>query len=199
MKIKPQAFVFIGRSGCGKGTQAKSLQEYIKEINPDKNLLYIQTGAEFREFIKGGNYTQNLSKQVYNNGGLQPEFLAVAMWLNVLVHKYKGDEHIIFDGTPRKYHEAGTLDSIFSFYGFGKPYIINVNISKVESIKRLLARKRADDTREEIEKRLQWYETDVVPTINFYRDNPNYHFLEIDGERTPEEIHADIIERLQFV
>ncbi len=198
MNIKPQAFIFVGRSGCGKGTQAELVSEYLKKIDPDRDRLYIQTGAEFREFIKGNNYTQNLSRKAYETGGLQPEFLATSMWLNVLVDKYKGNEHLIFDGTPRKYHEAGTLDSVFRFYGFGKPYVVNVNISAKESRNRLLARKRVDDTDKEIKKRLEWYETDVVPAINFYRDNSNYHFLEVDGERPIEEVHEDILSRLKI-
>ena len=196
--IKPQALIFVGRSGCGKGTQAELVCEYLKEIDSKRDQLYIQTGAEFREFIKGNSYTQKLSKEAYDIGGLQPEFLAASMWLNVLVKRYKGDEHLIFDGTPRKYHEAGTLDSVFKFYGFGKPYVINVNISGVESKRRLLARKRIDDTENEIKKRLEWYETDVVPAINFYRDNSNYHFLEVDGERPIEEVHEDILSRLKI-
>lgn len=194
--MNPKSFIFIGRSGCGKGTQAKLLSDYLKKIDPEKDILYIQTGAEFREFIKGHSHTQKLSKEIYDKGGLQPEFLAVSMWLNVLVNKYHGNEYLIFDGTPRKYHEAGTLDSIFSFYGLDKPYVMNVEISKEESMKRLLARKRIDDTEEEIKKRLEWYETDVVPAVNFYRNNPNYHFFEINGERSSEDIHKDIISKI---
>ena len=55
-----------------------------------------------------------------------------------------------------------------------------------------------DDTEEEIKKRLEWYETDVVPAINFYRDNPKYHFLEVDGERAVEEINEEILSRLKL-
>ena len=194
--IKPQAFILIGRSGCGKGTQGKLIQDYLKKIDSNRELLYIQTGAEFRNFIKEEGYTQGLSNKVYENGELQPEFLAAAMWLNVLIREFKGDEHIIFDGTPRKFHEAGTLDSIFDFYGFGKPYVLNIVISREESMKRLLSRKRMDDIKGEIEKRLDWYESDVVPAINFYKTNTKYNYLEIDGERSIEDINKDIISRL---
>jgi adenylate kinase family enzyme len=194
--IKPQAFILIGRSGCGKGTQGKLIQDYLKKIDSDRELLYIQTGAEFRNFIKETGYTQSLSKKVYDNGDLQPEFLAAAMWLNVLIREFKGNEHIIFDGTPRKFHEAGTLDSIFDFYGFDRPYVLNIVISREESVKRLLLRKRIDDIKEEIEKRLNWYESDVVPAINFYKNNKRYNYLEIDGEKSVEDINKDIISRL---
>ncbi len=191
-----QSFVFIGRSGCGKGTQIEMLMDVLKKKDPKHEILYIYTGKEFREFIKGDTKTQKLTKQVYENGGLMPEFLTVHMWVRPLVENYNGNQHIIFDGTPRKFHEAGVLHSMFGFYKLDKPWVVNIGISEEEAVKRLLKRKRLDDTEKDIRKRLSWYETDVAPTIEFYRDNPNYNFLYVDGERSPEEIHADIVKRL---
>ena len=197
--LKPQALVFIGRSGSGKGTQADMLMKKMKELDSSRDTLYIYSGQEFRKFIQGSSYTAKKSNEYYISGKLQPEFLAVRMWVDVLTEKYNGSDHVIFDGTPRKPHEAGVLDSIFDFYDFEKPVIIDLKIRPEESLRRLLARKRLDDNEDDIRKRLNWYETDVVPTIEHYRDNPRYHFMEIDGERTPEEIHADIVKRMGLV
>ena len=194
--MTPQAFIFIGRSGCGKGTQVELLKQALKKADPSRDILYIQTGQGFRDFIKGETFTQKKSREIYEAGGLQPEFLAVNMWERPLIDGYNGDEHIIFDGTPRKYHEAGVLDSVFSFYDMKTVWVINVDISPEESLKRLLLRKRFDDNTEEIKKRLAWYETDVAPAVEFFRTNPNYKFLKIDGERSVEAIHADIVKRL---
>ena len=194
--MKPQAFIFIGRSGCGKGTQVKLLNDYLKRIDPTRDVLYIETGKGFRDFIKGDSFTQKKSRELYESGQLQPEFLAIFMWEHPLIEGYKGDQHIVFDGTPRKYHEAGALDSIFSFYGIETVWAVNVDISRAESKKRLLLRKRFDDTDDDIEKRLNWYETDVAPAVEYYRTNPNYKFLKIDGERPIEAIHADVVKQL---
>lgn len=193
-----QTFIFIGRSGCGKGTQAKLLSDYLKKMDPNRDVLYIQSGAEFREFVKGQSATQKRAKDIQDVGGLQPEFLAIYMWVNVLVNQYKENEHIIMDGMPRKFHEAGVLDSIFDFYKIQRPCVINIDISKDISIDRMLARKRSDDTREDIEERLSWYETDVVPAIGYYQDNKNYRFIKLDGERPIEEIHKDIVGHLNI-
>ncbi|MDO8430507.1 MAG: nucleoside monophosphate kinase [Candidatus Taylorbacteria bacterium] len=194
--MNQKSFIFIGRSGCGKGTQAKLLSDYLKKIDPTRDVLYIQTGEHFREFIKGPSYTQKISRAIYDVGGLQPEFLAVFMWANVFVNKFTKNEHIIMDGTPRKLHEAGVLDSAFKFYGLEKPIVINIDISKNESIDRLMARKRFDDNREDIEMRLSWYETDVVPALEYYKNNKNYQYVSLDGNRSIEEIHKDIISLL---
>jgi len=194
--MKPQLFIFIGRSGCGKGTQIKMLAEVLQKRDPEHGILLIQTGEEFRHFIEGNSLTQNKTKEIYKVGGLMPEFLTAAMWTKPLIEKYTGNEHIFFDGTPRRYHEAGVLDSVVDFYGLGKPWVIDIHISPEEATKRLLMRKRMDDTVEDIKKRLGWYDTYVVPTINYYRDNRDYQFLEIDGERPMEAIHADIVQKL---
>ncbi len=192
-----KSFIFIGRSGCGKGTQTKLLSDYLKKIDT-KKVLYIQTGNEIREFIKGSSETQKMSKEIYDKGGLQPEFIAVYMWIKVLVENYTVNEHIIFDGTPRRLHEAGVLNSIFPFYGGQKPYIVFINVSKQESIKRLIARGRFDDNMQDIEERLSWFETEVEPAIDYYRNNQNYIFLDIDGMRSVDEIHKDIVSRIDL-
>jgi len=173
MLRKPQAFIFIGRSGCGKGTQIDLLKQSLTKADPDCKILHIQTGQGFREFIKGETFTQKKSRMLYETGQLQPEFLAIQMWERPLLEGYSGGEHVILDGTPRKYHEAGVLDSIFGFYGFEGAWVINVEISPAESLKRLLLRKRQDDDEDGIKKRLAWYETDVAPAVEFYRANRN--------------------------
>lgn len=193
-----KGFIFIGRSGCGKGTQAKLLSDFIEKNDPGKKVLYVQAGSEFREFIKGNLETQKLCKVLYDEGGIQPEFLATYMWTNTLINKYEKDNHIIFDGAPRRYHEAGVMNSIFDFYKIKTPTLIHIDISKDEAVRRLLARRRIDDSEEQIEKRLSWYEIEVVPTLEYYKNNPGYDFISIDGERPVEDIYKTLIEKLNL-
>lgn len=196
--MKPQCFIFIGASGCGKGTQVEKLMDYLKSKDSNIPILYIQTGAEFRNFVQGDSYTQKLAREILEKGGLQPEFVTVHQWIKVMIEKYTGKEHIIFDGTPRKHHEAGILNSIIDFYGLEKPHVIHMQVSIEEATKRLLDRKRADDTEEDIRNRLSWFETDVKPTIDYFRDNPSYTFIEVNGEGSVEGIHDDIVSHLSF-
>jgi len=194
--MKPQSFIFVGRSGSGKGTQAALLMDVLKKANPNRGVIYIQTGDELRKFIRGKSYTEKVTKELYDSGGLMPEFIMVYQWVRALVDNYTGAEHLVLDGTPRKPIEAKMLDSVFTFFKREKPWVINIEVDPEASFKRLLGRKRFDDNEEEIRKRLSWYETDVAPTIDHYRDNPDYNLLKIDGERSVEEIHADIVKKL---
>ena len=193
MELK--TFIFIGRSGSGKGTQARLLQEHLKDIDPDTPVFYEETGARFREFLKEDTYTSRLSREIHEAGDLQPSFLAIRIWAEELRKNLKGNEHLIFDGTPRQLQEAHILENALDFYKREDVYIILPNVSREWSEKRLLERGRSDDDLEEIKKRLDWYDEKVTPAIEYYKSNPRYKFLDIKGERTIKEIHDEIKEK----
>lgn len=190
--------IFIGRSGCGKGTQADLLVEAIKKNDPNRHVLYVETGENFRNFLKQSSHSSQLSRDIYKRGELQPEFLAVRMWADALVTYMNGNEHVVLDGTPRKQREAMVLDSAFQFYSREKPFVIHLDVSEAWSRERLAGRGRADDVNEEeVAKRLAWFETDVKPAIEWYRtEAQGYTLLEINGERPIEDIHEDITQAI---
>ncbi|NQV87984.1 MAG: nucleoside monophosphate kinase [Parcubacteria group bacterium] len=196
--MNPQTFIFIGRSGCGKGTQADLLTAHLCEHDNLCKTLHIETGSFLREFVKGDSYTQKLSKKILDEGALMPESVMVALWENYLFDNYTGKENLIFDGAPRKLHEAQLLDSALKFYSIKKPNIIYMNVSREWSEKRLLGRARKDDKPEVIERRLDWFDSEVMPTVNFYKNNSDYNFLDINGEQTIEEVNKEIIAKLKI-
>jgi adenylate kinase family enzyme len=196
--MEKQTFIFMGRSGCGKGTQADLLQEFLKKNDSEREILYIETGKRFRSFISQDSYSSQISRSMMEKGVLQPEFLAIYTWTGALIEGMKEDEHLIIDGTPRKLHEAEVLDTALQFYKRGKPHFIFMNVSREWSEERLKNRGRGDDAVELIQKRSDWYDTDVVPAINYFRDNSNFHFLDINGEQTIEEVHQEILIKLQI-
>jgi adenylate kinase len=140
-----------------------------------------------------------LAKKVVDSGDLMPDFMPVHLWSNILTEKFTGNENLIFDGTPRKLSEAKVFDSIFPFYSLDNPWVIHLNIEHSESAKRLSLRAvqagRVDDGKEAIEERKKAFEQDVEPVIEWYRVNPKVLFLDINGNRPVEEIHADIVKK----
>jgi adenylate kinase len=193
----PKAFIFIGRSGCGKGTQADLLMAHLCRAG-DKlcKTVHIESGALLREFAKGDNYTQNKIKDVLGGGVLVPESIIVALWTDYLIANFTGTENLVFDGTPRKLHEAQLLDNALQFYGIEKPVVVYVNVSRAWSEKRLEGRARKDDTPEAIARRLAWFETEVVKTIDFYRNSNYYNFIDINGEQPIEDVQNEILAKL---
>jgi len=192
-----KTFIFIGRSGCGKGTQVKLLMERLKESKEDEKIFYLQTGQHFRDFIKGEGLANKLADEIMDIGGRQPDFLAVWIWSNAFLKNVKNAEHLIIDGTPRSLNEARILDTAMKFYKREKPIIVYIDVTREWSEERLLARGRADDLEiEDIRKRLDWFEDDVLPAVSFYRENPDYDFIYVNGEQTIEEVNKEIMKKV---
>lgn len=186
--------IFIGRSGCGKGTQAHLFRNRLASQDKDHPILYVETGSFFREFIREGTYSSQLSKEKYESDERQPNFLACWMWSKVLVEELAEGMHLIFDGSPRARAEAEILTTALRFYEREKPVVIHLNVSRRWSEEKLLARGRSDDLNlAKIDKRLDWFDKDVVPAINYFKSDPFYRFIEIDGEQSIEKVHSDII------
>lgn len=195
--MNSKAFIFFGRSGCGKGTQAKLLTNYL-EKNFDNKVLYLETGAKFREFKEYDNYSSSLTMEVLDHGGLMPEFLPIWLWSDFLVKNFTGNEHLILDGTARRIDEASVLDSAVRFYKIKNPYVIYIDVSYQRSFEMMKGRGRKDDTGEYIKSRLDWFEKDVIPAIEYFEQNNLYTFLKINGEQEIEDVHKDILGKIDF-
>jgi adenylate kinase family enzyme len=201
--MAPKTFIFIGRSGCGKGTQAKLLREQLEAKDPHKQkIIYLETGPRFRDFIKGNGYSNELAAKIAESGERQPDFLAVWNWSHVLIEDLTGKEHLIIDGMPRSYEEALIFNTAMTFYQRLKPVVIYIDVSRGWSRKRLLARagieKREDDIADVIEKRLAWFERDVMPAVDFFDRHPGYQFIHVNGEQPIEKVAKDIMSRLSW-
>ncbi|MBI2100224.1 MAG: nucleoside monophosphate kinase [Candidatus Vogelbacteria bacterium] len=187
--------IFIGRSGCGKGTQAKRLIERF-----GGSTLYLETGERFRHFIAAKeNLSSRLAGEIMVKGGRQPDFLAVWNWSNFFISNLTGQEHLIIDGAPRSRPEAETMDSAFDFYSRRPVAVVYLNVSKDWATERLTERGRSDDkTSEEIAARFGWFDDKVMPAVEYYRGNQNYNFAEINGEQSVELVFAEILSKLKL-
>lgn len=193
----PITIIFAGRSGCGKGTQLKLIREYMAKKGQTEAFSSV-TGDMFRAFFNENTYTSQHSKEVTARGELQPLFLTIYLWASGLVQSFDPSKHLYIDGYPRRIEESVVVDSMLSFYGRKNVVVINFVVSPETSKKRMLSRGRADDTPENVDTRLAWYDEQVTPAIEYFRNKEGYVFFDIDAERSIEEIHADIISKLNI-
>jgi len=188
-----QTIVFIGRSGCGKGTQVEQFKNFLKN-NDEREIFHLEAGDRFRSLINEKNYTSQLAKEVADKGGLQPEFLSIWAWTDKMVHSLRKDEHLMIDGTPRRLSEAKILESVFEFLNRTEVNIVYLNVSRDWAIQRMKERGRDDDKHlEDVIARLDWFETDVVPALDFYRAHKSHKFHEINGEQEIDKVSEDIL------
>ena len=195
-KNRQRVFIFIGNSGCGKGTQAQLLREQMEQKGMD--ILRLELGGKFREFWHKSGYTAERSAGLSEAGALQPEFLAIHIWSHTLIDFFTGDKHLIGDGVPRREREAKVLDGAFRFYGIESPTVIYLDISREVAKERMLGRGRMDDDAEAVENRLDWFDKEVIPTIEFLENDSYYDFIKINAEQSIEEIHADIMSAVKL-
>lgn len=196
-----KTYIFIGRSGCGKGTQVEKLAEYLTEkgvISADQPWLRIETGARFRQIVETGGYTAQKLKEGLENGDRLPDNFAIWTWTGFLFDKYTGTEHIFCDGCPRSLVEAKALDLLFKFYKREEINVFYIDISREEAKVRLLKRGRADDQPGDIDNRLDWFDRDVLPAVEYYEHNPDYHFHRINGEQSVEAVHEELLSSLKI-
>ena len=102
--------------------------------------------------------------------------------------KEKYNKGVVLDGVPRNSSQAKALKLIID-------RVIYLEVSDKECIKRLMLRRRSDDTAELIKERLRIYHLKTEPMLDLYQKKG---VLErVDGERPVEEIHKDIIKKLK--
>lgn len=189
------AFIFIGKSGSGKGTQAKLLQDYF--LQKGVELEHHTTGGEFRDFIQKDNYISSLTKDLNTRGILFPEFLAVYNWTNIFIKNLKENTNFILDGAPRRLEEAKMLHTAFNFLKYEKKIVVYFDLSDTEAKNRLMSRKRDDDTEENIDRRIDWFSVDVLPVVEYLKSSAGYNFIHLNAEKSIEDIFADFKRELE--
>jgi adenylate kinase family enzyme len=187
--------MFFGRSGCGKGTQAALLSKHLKEAT-DTEVLYMETGREFRSFSEEKNYIAEKTRKIMGQGGFLPAFLPIWIWSNLFIRKFDGTQHLILDGLARKIHEAPVLDSTLKFLDRTEIDILYINVSHNWAFEHMMNRGRSDDAPEKIEERLRAFDYETRSAMDYFRDKKGYNFHEINGEQPIEGVHAEILKAL---
>lgn len=180
---------FIGKPGCGKGTQAKLLSEKT-------GWQVVSAGEQFRAISSEETPVGHKVKVGNDAGMLQPHWLAMYLYLKSLFALADGAS-VIFDGFNRKIAEAELV--IDSLVWLGRPFsIINIVVSDEEVRERLAGRrdveKRIDDNA--VEERLKEYYEHTDQAISLFRDAGV--LIEIDGGQGIEKIAANITTALSL-
>ena len=178
--------ILLGRSGCGKGTQAEFILHRL-----GSSAYGLSTGKLIRSLIASyDNPTIRIAREMMERGELHPSWIAVYAWLKEMIEKGLAEKHMLFDGAPRRLWEAKFLDEVMEWHTRPLPICIYVKISAAEATRRLLARGRADDTPDAIKNRMAYFPRDVLPVIRYYKRAGR--LIEVDGERPPEEVWRQI-------
>lgn len=168
--------ILIGPQGSGKGTQADLL---VKKYHA----IHLSTGDMFRN-SKDARIHELLEK------GQLIDDQTTAGVLEGELRRIETGTHVILDGYPRTLTQVELLESLLEKHGQEVESVILLNLPRQETVSRLLNRGRKDDTEEAINHRLQQFEDETKPVIEFYRKHGLVQ--EIDGTGSVEDVFARI-------
>jgi adenylate kinase len=179
---KFDAIFMIGPQGSGKGTQGKVLAERL-------GYFYWEMGGILREEAKKDTPFGRKVKTKIDAGHLLEDeelFRVLGTELpEVVKHK-----RILFDGVPRTVPQGLHLISYLRQNGFTQFGAVFIEVPREESVKRLLLRAhhefRKDDTPEKINFRLDLYEKETKPVLQFLQGVGE--LFTVDGVGSVEEI-----------
>lgn len=206
--------ILFGAPGAGKGTQADLIEE-------NYGYKKISAGDLIRAEVKSQSVIGKEVQEIIARGELVPDDIIVKMVKNRVEQDDIGNGYIM-DGFPRTINQAHELSKIKTereisiFLKVDEQFVADRLLSRwtcknCEAIyheKNKPPRKegicdecagilikRTDDNLETISKRIQIYNQETLPVVNFYREKGNLH--EVDSSRSIEEVFSNIEEILK--
>jgi adenylate kinase len=174
--------LLLGPPGAGKGTQATLIANAL-------HVPHISTGDMLRSAVADGTDLGKQVESIMAAGELVSDELVVAI-VDERLSKEDARCGYLLDGFPRTIGQAEALnDSVIDAIGT----VVLLDVDSEEVVQRLLRRAeeeaRADDNEETIRRRLQVFEADTAPLVDFYGDA----VLTIDGMGAVDEVLSRIM------
>ncbi|SME88768.1 adenylate kinase [Pseudobacteriovorax antillogorgiicola] len=207
--------VITGAPGAGKGTQADLLVE-------KQGFRKISTGDALRRQIKLGTEVGKKASELMSAGKLVPDDVLLDILKAELAATT--EEKILLDGYPRNLSQAETLKTLKEQYpvkaalhldvdsdvlmsrlcgrrtcgNCGASFHVNFSPPKVEGVCDRCGgqlQQRPDDNEEKVRVRLDVYENETKPVLDFYQGEGLY--VRVDGNGSTEEVFERISKAIQ--
>lgn len=180
--------VFLGPPGAGKGTQAQMLTS-------DLGYVQLSTGDMIRDEMRRETELGKFAKTFYDKGDLVPDETVIDM----IKERLADAENVILDGFPRTVPQAASLDSQLHRIGVSLDKVIYFSVDVDELIDRLEKRRdiegRVDDEPEAIRHRMDVYDRETAPVVDYYRDGDRV--IQIDALGTIDEVRDRLLGALE--
>ena len=129
--------IFFGPNGSGKGTQGAILKDKY-------NIAHIESGAIFRENIKGGTELGKQAKAYIDRGDLVPDEITIPMVLDRL-QQDDCKKGWLLDGFPRNKVQAEKLDASLKEADMKLDYVIEMLLDRQIAKNRIMGRRLCEN------------------------------------------------------
>lgn len=201
--------LFFGPPGSGKGTQAQKLRDRV-------GLPHLSTGDMFRAAIAAKTPLGQQVEGILKRGDLVPDSVTLQM-LKERIQEKDCERGFMLDGFPRNLSQAADLDKMLSARSQQVDIAILFDVDHEEVIRRLSSRRtcaqcgtvisllfnskcskcgssdlkaRPDDQADVVRKRLQVYDEQTAPLVEYYKRAQTLKTL--DANRDPAVITQEL-------
>ncbi|MEK7185859.1 MAG: nucleoside monophosphate kinase [Patescibacteria group bacterium] len=179
--------VFIGPPFAGKGTQAELLSKRL-------NIPVYSMGALIRDAYEKKDPRAIEGNENYS---LKGRHVPTELKFPFLEEKLsKSTDGFILDNFPATAEDLEVFNKYSDEHNIKIDRVIYLWTSEEEMGKRRSARGRGDDAREIIKARREIQDKDRIPVIEYYKKKGILE--EINGEEDINEIHKEILKRLEI-
>ncbi len=179
--------LLLGPQGSGKGTQAKLIAKTY-------GIPHIATGDMIREMKELDTPLGHELKEIYDRGDLVGDDLMIRLIESRLD---RGDTlpGFVLDGFPRTMPQAEALDDLLRRLGRDLDVVLELQVTDRDvllerMVKRATEEGRSDDTPEVIRRRLELYDRETAPLVEYYRSTRG-NVVGIRAEGSVEEVFAE--------
>ncbi len=185
--------ILYGYPGAGKGTQAKLIAEKF-------GLVYISIGKILREEMRNDSEMGKEANTYIKHGLFVPDEIVIKL----IESKFRMNPNAkgyVFKGFPRTMIQTYILEGLLLRLKTSVSCIINLDVSPLESIRRLTLRGKTKNSRdydldiEAIIKRLEEYEEKTIPVRKFYKNKSKV--VSINGIGSEDEIFQRIVSSIK--
>lgn len=207
--------VLLGKQGAGKGTQAARLAEHFA-------IPHLATGDMLRAAAAAGTAIGLEAERYMDEGELVPDEIVFGVVEANLTGEELTDGFVL-DGFPRTESQAIELERVLD--GRPLDVVINIDVSTEIVLDRIAGRRvcencgatyhvnlppkddwicdecggkvvqRSDDTEDAVMRRLELYEQETVPIIDFYRKVGKLEV--VDGEGDGDDVFKRLVTTIE--